>query len=634
MTDSLSDVEGKYAEQLAKDGVWFNNFGKQGKLWFAGRMILHYRPPISVYDYAEIRNACLSAIATAGNEVQYFISRTRGGTKRSKLRRPLNNTRAAQVVYGLLGVYPDLFLGAAADRNRPLLRYTALRRLLAVEAMERINEGAFSYPIAGQKIKVNDATALRWSGITDGEYPFRLNILGRQNVAVAVEKLFTEQVDQPKRSLTYCETAAMAAHLKGLFAADDPGDLGTHLTGQGTDYVELGHVLGPTRKLPGEAGLRNPVYCFLLKSIAPGIDVVAEVTTPWWLKSDPDTPPSRGWQPLLEPDGSEVKFRIVGGAGAETVTVSHIEGTPDGSYTGKIRIAALQNAFPSASQFRDLRLSPDRHVVSDARPATALFEFAFEAPERLLVGDGVYVTNHPIYPVLEEGPWSGEHSLIIEAFHGAAGIPGLFVGGHGLPAIWVDGMIEQMLSKLEKGLHAARKGLEGMLARTLTIDDYVDIDLDAEATVETRTGQPFSGKIAKLQIGADNQDVYVLHRQGESVDARSLVFVVYNQRELMLQRAGPGVPADIKQEYEICYWDRTRGRLTGYPLYWRASDCADRRGTHRPGDPRLPVYQEIPNFGLRSGLPVDEEKTLVIRPRVDGSTSYRQFLKSIGAIPE
>jgi hypothetical protein len=432
-----------------------DRYSEDNRKWFVEKIIESL--PWKTTAAADIEKQTKVIIDKSGAEVKARVDKgVSAASLKDKWARLDQKASRTQIIYGMIGMYPEFLLAPNADYFDFILerRFRSIQRM-AFSVNPNDERNIFDYPDSSkkEKMKVNkDATGPPpaspiWFGIKGGTIPFILTGRGKSDPDTAVETLFKVNTGSD-RNLFFCDPVATILHMDALRAAKDPNKLLNALISVGDHYLKIDHpdghfgshsdgqVLVGVTSAQATAGSNADIK---LGNIGQVLIFIQKQLTAAALTTD-------SFISFQGPD-----FTIVQEGVNETFKIDKVN-----PVSRVIRVGTLKNSFrPGAKVYvtrgnLTLISTLPHHFISDSRPDHALFEQVTIKSADLQVGDHVYVLNHPIYKVFyPSGVWGGEHSFISEidsrdstssVFRNA-----IKVGGHGLLNTTLLGMIDEML---------------------------------------------------------------------------------------------------------------------------------------------------------------------------------------------
>jgi hypothetical protein len=652
-------------EDLLKDGekdktLYVKHLKAIGRRWFTSE-ILTYVDTLGTTNRKADAKALLKKAAT--------LVKARFAAPRGSLIDDLKVLERAVyrtwIVYGILGSYPGIFLGATPHND--VLDFILERRFRAIQRMlSFINPNSkrqrMSYPSGGPPTaQVSKDTRTLWVGTTklpaDSattplRFPFVLTAAGKLAPKDAIEKLFTKQKLEDDRTRLDCPAAAMATHVDALLAAKDPDKLAKALAAVSADYLAIDHAYGPRRMFGTRAGGMFTGYVSQFTSAGTSV-LLHSLGRPFATTFD-----------LVDQDGRQSSLE------AEHLTANTpliewqvlIESNPLIEWV--VTIKNLPRAAPVGGHFSEPGL-PDFHVVSDPRPDKSLFDQDFVDRADLQVGDHIYVANHPIHRSrLANTIWNGEHSFVLNPWTSTVG--GIAITGHGVTTKTIAQVVAIMLEEVNIYLDIARKIVDAWLAIPASRAPVANIDAGDEfrtllGTLMLRGGPaPYEGKVRPFNMPGfkykkgekkvDYAGYWLVELDGIVAQGTPEEFVI-QRKDALIFDYNPGrkntdtwppsttsrssgaliiknpslvaLGGPAKTQYGISYLDDLAGMHFVMPLYYPLQP--------KKGQPvRLTFGDIYDSIGPRSATALS--KMYVIRPKVRVDAAYLTHLKTIGAI--
>ena len=281
-----------------------------------------------------------------------------------------------------------------------------------------------------------------------------------------------------------------------------------------------------------------------------------------------------------------------------------------------------------------------------------LFDRADVLVEDLVVGDHVYIFNHPLYKVFHPNDsWTGEHSLVYNCGdRGVKSRSGYSFGGHGKEGTvyaFYDDFLVDLLTDLHRAFRIGAIFLVWKQSGGTTVP-FADVISDTQDFTGA-DGTTFPGRPAPVQrqlqvpglhedtdegqAEADQERDAVRHRplrdeerlrdrQGQDAHRRHQGREVHGghpvRRAPLTIRRNPFDPV----QWRIAYSDHSTNAEQRYPVFTKESG----KLTFRP----LTIDDLFASpFGKRDPK---KEQIATTRPRVSSTAAYKSFLSTNGAI--
>jgi hypothetical protein len=386
---------------------------------------------------------------------------------------------------------------------------------------------------------------------------------------------------------------------------------------------------------------------------------------------------------IVKTRAPSVRFRIadgsqpvmVGGQPDNIVDVTGLEVNrpfvvDDTTYTGWLEVQPLRRVARRGARLVGEE-DPGLHFINDPRESKALFERRYVAKEDLLVGDHIQLQNHPLYERIVIGEWQAEHSFVTGVFRSRE----IETAGHGLSGT-VKEIAQQFLDELNRHLGLLQAVIrmrlrgsdkqDGSFGDVLCLDaaerlvpcdsprvsrrvdvtryfpfEYRDGDdtLHMVRRIERTTGAATEYKLVpepSPPVGPEDivpaeRAHFEAERTGQPAlyvfqyrDELRQFWIPYEGRRTLLDSPAPNDPGDI-WNWGVFYFDP---RFVKPRIHFLYVDPGRRGG---PDEPSWIQYAD-----LQGQFPIYADARLgripVVRPRVDFSPAYQNYLKQIEAI--
>jgi hypothetical protein len=637
------------ADALVEELAAANNFHKHvstyGRSWFAARLLAHVRKT----GATNVKSEALRLLQKARAAAESLMQEMSKPADPALIFGRVDAQKWVQVVYGAMGVHPDVFLSGDAPG---LLAFTAKRRYAAAMRMGKEVNPHFKYPTPDDPTKpdndplphvnkaARDAQTWKPTGGTwprapsppGAEYPFILNDEGRKTSLEAYVQLYESSEKHRDCTVLDCAAAAMTVHATALLeAAADRARLGNALVAEGERYLAIDLPFAPVSEdLP--AGLPP-----LLTADAPAGDhVEVEAAFAWEVPR-----PLPATMALVGVDDVE-----------EQVSIESLGKACSGNFTGTLTFEKLSRDYPAGSRLAS-RNGPTYHLTTDRRHEQSLFEQCFVSWEDLQIGDHVYLQNHPIHDMFLAGVsvWGGEHSFIWEA---PAPRDRLKVTGHGIPPkslkevmehllrvtnVWVLDLLQQVVEEHVAGLGPDTLKFSGSLNNEkLNIEKVRDAlrrlagkspgtAVSASCVVNESFIAPYGDRpivpyqtlsLKSIAVGGQTipDDSLLLLRFGHlKAEDWSTRFMELHRNDQL----GPAQP--VAMRWGVYYPDDEMGHPNDFLCLYRTPD------EHRT-EARVLGYEDVEGHALLGW----DGKVFVTRPRVSDDPLYLAHLAAIGAL--
>lgn len=291
---------------------------------------------------------------------------------------------------------------------------------------------------------------------------------------------------------------------------------------------------------------------------------------------------------------------------------------------------------------------------NDSEPKK-LFSKQLVADEDLQIGDHVYLVNHGLYPnVAPNGAWTGEHALVTQCGNRKAGdAKGFLFSGHGLDTPrTVESLYDDLVKYIQSYLH-----------RTYTIADLFFQFRDKKITIPASDldiqslnfpASPPISMIAYRIVKPIKFNYYVPPPTGGkpatlkegTKDLPLVIFELDGGKDIRIAPPTPNntIANQMKRPNKMTILSRTDNPPSGGSIFdktlWKIPflDTETIKPAFYPlfGGPKgafkLLDRADMPKkkFGRRNATDVGADAT---RPTSETTTTYVNFLKSIGAIP-
>ena len=559
----------------------------------------------------------------------------------------VNRRSKAQIVYDLLATHPEFFDSAHEDYRNFIIerRYRCIERMnYYVNPNER--RKVFAYPdrsLGEPTYRLNTQAASYWeSYLTDADTPFVLSASGSSNPTTAIEKLFESNSNRPDRNLMFCDMVAFSLLVDSLLAAKDSDTLLTNLaTNEGSSYVRLDHPYAPN----GFSGVR--LVSFLTEEATSGTNAILDLSTPWLALFSIPTQTELNTDSFIDLTGSydDLTVEIVSGDHREVIEFDKINHKQK-----QIRVTQLNRDYPVGARIfiyeAALTVNPIVHVLTDDRSAKTLFEQKQVTSDELMVGDHIYILNHPLYQTFYTGgPWTGEHAFIM----GMQGktqseLNQMLVAGHGLSSSLVEmsnhllGHMNTKFSMIQAVLkiHLANVKKNGNVTssdddvfvtttkfNTKDFDIYqygVFYDFDEWVGVNSTTNTVETGFAMGQEVG-DDQQIYIFNLLG--VDPTENLTIRDYPLRIKYDSADPFNSTNRFKlsNWKFEYFSIYTGQYEQFQLFDLVSG--------------VDVKQHLTQSDLALWFDIadpDKEGVLVTRPFVSFDPSYLTYLSTNGAI--
>ncbi len=459
-------------------------FSEDAKDWFAYKVVAYLLKKVG-NDREKIRTTALAVIQRATDVVSTRIDAIGGFSTVPDEQYDLfekhvdTHTRKrlrAQIIYGAIGVHPDVFLSLASDVsicNCSLLDFIVERRFRAVVRMEWfVNDKTDRLLfICAAERDIKNCAKPYWKPVNQAESPdswewerkdaLVLSRFGKAEPKAAIEYLF--QPPSEFGGAPICETAnvlgcaltATIVHMDALLVGSAPTQLAIKLVGEGEEYIAIDHPMGSLRREPFGTKLKGGTVSRLKEEVvitSPSTNVDVEVTRPWYIATKGE--PNNGFLSL----GNGVTCQIVEGRRSEKIEIDGIwcSGSLENrTYTGKIRVREMNQ--PGYS--RGARIVPEGippfHFITDSSPEKGLFEQKDIVADDLQVGDHIYVRNHPLVVWTGSAVVAGEHAFVTQCWLHFS-VSETMVSGSGMSEQSIRSMSKHLFEDVNLQLKAAR----------------------------------------------------------------------------------------------------------------------------------------------------------------------------------
>jgi hypothetical protein len=638
-------------ELVQQDALFCKELHKPGRLWFTKR-VLDYQPIAVSAD----KKAAATAVLNKAKKMTQTRLDVKRGSLVDDLKRTEQNEIRARIVYGLLGTDLSTFVDFSNDQLLDFIverRYRSIQRMVSFINPSR-DRKILAYPSAGPiTAQVSKQAGPFWEGVTSFSsgpkvYPFVLTDKGKQSPENAIEQLFAKNETLEDRTRIDCPAAAMVTHLDALLVAKNSDLLAKMVEAGGQEYLAIDHPFGSIRFLGGS--FQGGFTGWVNKASATGTDIDIEV-----LSAPRMVPPFD--ISLIDADTrTEVQVTQVTRNTSLKEEAISIPSSP----LVKSTLHVTQPDHHSFSVLTGNRVipkgAPPYHVITDRRLNIALFDQSFVVENDLLVGDHIYVANHPLHRSrLGSTIWNGEHSFILDPWQGSRAK--IIVTGHGVAKLTIAQVVWVMLEEINAFLEVTRQVIDRWLA--LPASKPPDAQQAADAKLREVLGRVLlqnapSGlngtfrifnfpKIAYRKNSADRNfpPYWAMDVEGDDggqhIDRKQVLIFDYDPvrtvakqwpttkftnliavlRHVDLVNAG----GPEKTHYAVSYIDDNAGVLVFMPLYYPDGP--------RQGKPVQLGYSDIQDSVIMSD---PDEWIFVTRPRVLATPAYLTYLKQIGAL--
>ncbi len=638
-------------ELVQQEPLFCKELHKPGRVWFTKR-VLNYQP---IAVSADKKKAATAVLNKAKKMTQTRLD-VKSGSLVDKLKRTEQNEIRARIIYGILGTELRTFVDFSNDQLLDFIverRYRSIQRMVSFINPNRERK-ILAYPPAGPiTAQVNKQSRSFWEGVTSFSsgpsiYPFALTPQGKQSPREAIENLFIKNDALTDQTRIDCPAAAMVTHFDSLLAAKAPKVLADALAAEGRDYLAIDHPFGSIRFLDG--AFQGGFTGWVNRPSPTGTDIDIEVLAAPRLVTPFDV--------ALIDAGTRIEVHVTKLTRNTKLKDEAISIASSPFVKSTLRVSqSTHQSFPVGTGTRVVHKSaPAYHVVTDRRFDVALFDQSFVVEDDLLVGDHIYVANHPLHRSrLGSTIWNGEHSFILDPWQGNRAK--IIVTGHGVAkltiaqVVWimleeinafleitrqtVDAWLALPASKVPDAQQAADPKLQAVLGRVLLENAPVALNgtfrvfnfpklsyrkNGAAASFPAYWAMDVEGDVGSRHIDRkqilifDYDPVRKVAKQWPTSGFTNLIAVL---RHVDLVAAG----GPAKTHYAVSYIDDNAGVLVYMPLYY--PDGQRQRKPVRLG------YSDIQDSVIMSD---PDEWIFVTRPRISAVPAYLTYLKQIGAL--
>jgi hypothetical protein len=452
-------------ERLANEDLLFPwSLAAEHRRWFAERVVSQLgsaQPPPSE---ADLENAARARM-TATKDFALATERpaVAGETTTAAARRWHTNDARLEAVYGLAG--NDL--AVLDDPGR--LHIQVERRARMVNRMafdvganphprgytdDVFRDGhvrAFEYPfevpvtprpgsvaagLLDVEEKLNPLAAQHWQSLRAGVFVLRQTA---NDPRQALDAVLTPFDDYFQRNFMGCQQVMAVLHMDALAEIGDPALYAT-LRGQHDSYLRIGDPSDVNLDLPYAkvqvTAATTGTYTITILGRAFSVD--GRQLTVTEIRDALGTEIKRAGLPLhvtaINTDTLGVIPHYLGAVRRDDISVSG----PGGALG--LWVAGVHE-------------QPEHFFATEQDPALRYFRQGTVAFDSLCVGDHVYVRNHPAYSTFVRGGfWAGEHCLVVRGMGG-----NILLQGHGVPALTIALMINEMLGAFRPAVVAAQR---------------------------------------------------------------------------------------------------------------------------------------------------------------------------------
>lgn len=647
----------------AKKNGFDDNYSQPNRAWFVGKIIDFLPATISAIDgEKKVRDAISGTAVLLKTHLKTgFVPSLK--LKYESYKQLISRT---QIVYGLVAMHPQLLEPANAKYFKFLLerRFRALQRMCA-----DVNPNGliFDYPNdeKHEPMQVNASADTFWLETTPLGPPFLLTADGKAAPVDAIQNLFVPQGEHVLLNLFACDPALMSVLLDSLLASKNPQQLLTALIARGDHYIKIDNPGGHFAQ--EKTGQRLVGISSAISSSGQNVEIEVGRIGPF--VSGPSVTQAQlltdAFIPLPTPTADQPnRFLIVENGKAETFTISAFN-----PVQRRIRAVNLARSYqPGAKIYHTPRGNPlyqslPVHVLTDDTPNKALFEQKSIPASDFQVGDHVYFVNHPLYrEYYPTGAWTGEHSLLTEIgtrdSASSAFRSDLKLVGHGLEPMTLVAMSTDMLFWINRVIAMVQAVTRIHLRYLKAVKNpaaNAEFDLPAgHALVRQTTSKvkfiqrmdninnvPTAVNLLEYKIPypfkhlRKGKTVTIKNSKGfairEKVASQDVAFQVFNneapdsstQPNTTVVAAYIGPPGG----------DTTKPSNWAIPFFSAATVEFARQPLFKPDD-KTPIILTFDDLIKAKPLMVTDDKNdaLVIRPRVDFSSTYQAFLTGNGAI--
>lgn len=675
------------------DSLWIR-YPKAGRQWFLDQLKTHF--PTLDENGIKNKVLLARDMVRRRLELSYEPFKTTwemGQGSFSKIWGDEEKNMRAEIFYGAIGNHSEFlepqheafFDFITARRHRIVTR---LRHSVNPYSRSQKESHTFVYPLIPTQTnyELNVDSIAYWSS-RGGGFPFVLTSRGRTNPVEAVESLFVPYPQEKEtshkeyqqvldnRNKLGCESVSVIVHLDSLLVAKDPKKLLTEAINEDSDYIIIDHPVGTTVFSNGRHVVTGATK--VAEDARTGdTKIKVETIFPYPGTEVHETAqgifyrgPLKGF---LNIDGSNMGVInegsehaiIVKGIGIDSATIND-----NTLYTHWYEVQPLRKNVPKGSWITNLDFPVARHFLNDLSSDSAYFEQLYIDKKDLQPGDHIILPNHPLYRRINEGVWQAEHSFVTSVYHIRHDIR---TSGHGLEGELVE-IGRELLGSLNgyvafiqavTRIHVGRPVLEAVKQRCLNeLGEIISCNSpdgapnpDVRRRLDLFIYKPFKflpyqwyndslrNSVDEIYVSDLSLDGYITAYQ--MPEQRALYENEKTHKETLRVLQIPGQNSLFSFNYRGKQMDIFvhEGEDIRSVKLWRIGYNDERHVNQREfklftddlpnlpkGNSRWVTYDDLKNL-----FPIYQEtgnaRVRVIRPRVDFSDAYKNFLKRNKAI--
>ncbi|NER10044.1 hypothetical protein SAMN06265375_101424 [Muriicola jejuensis] len=636
-----------------KDSAFNLRYSENNRRWFIWKIIQHLLAENTPTAQIEAKTLQFIVDTTA-----YVNTNINGGYQTGTLKdqwRSFSKSRSRlQIIYGVIASHPELL----QPQHASYLKFIVNRRDRMIKRMvfyvnPNKKRNIFAYPsnacqedIPGSNppkkyniFRVNKAAENHWSHIIGLQKatPFFLTPTGKAKPVEAVEKLFTKQSAYCDRNLFPCDPTISCVHIDSLLEAKNPTTLLSKLVTEGEQHLVIDHPYS----IFGNLKRGTILYTILDATANSGSDIEVEIQRVWFFMKDfiMKDESNRTKDEYFSLPKSEECHIIQGNTfeKAEIIAVNPVK--------QKIRFKSLANSYSKGAKiYKYIDVPTPYHLIMDTREDKALYEQLSVKSIDLQVGDHIYIRNHPLYASFyPNGVWGGEHSVVVQLstrkFNSSLMGDQMYVAGHGLSNS-LKGMMNSMIAHMNLVADIVQEMVKIHLAN-LKLNQ---LNSSSNVTVKSKTINSVAYKLLEYDMaftfydpieGAFKTSTTGFVFAQEKIDSKEFFLFNYMSKDssddqnrfiepFFFDGAVNNSTTRYKPEnYCFKFYDTVTGKIKKWHLF-------------SSSDGGLPINETFKFEDIQAISPFhrldSNSDAYIIRPRVNFSNAYQNYLKIAGAI--